>query len=282
MQKLMRRPAWLKKRLDNNPDFDFTKAVLREFGINTVCEAAGCPNIYDCFSKKAATVLILGNNCTRDCAFCSVGKGPAEAPREDEPAVVCEVVRALGLGRVVITSVTRDDLSDGGSGQFARVIEAIRENLGEKVVIEVLVPDFKGNKADIRRVAEVKPDIFGHNVETPPRLYKKVRPKADYERSIDVLRYAKEANPLLKTKSGFMVGLGETEEEIKSIMVDLRAADCDMLAIGQYLRPSMAQVEIMEFIHPDGFLRFKELGYSLGFKDVQSGPFVRSSYREAI
>lgn len=278
MQKLIKQPAWLKKRLDNNPDFNFTKSVLREFSINTVCESARCPNIFDCFSKKAATFLILGNNCTRDCAFCSVGKGRAEAPEEDEPDRAAEAVSTLSLGRVVITSVTRDDLSDGGSGQFVRVIEAIRKRIGKKIGIEVLVPDFKGNKADIKRVAGANPDIFGHNVETAPRLYKKIRPKADYERSINVLRYAKEANPLLTTKSGFMLGLGETEEEIKSLMNDLRAASCDMLAIGQYLRPSAAQVEVKEFIKPDKFSRFKELGYSLGFKNVQSGPFVRSSY----
>lgn len=280
MQKLISQPAWLKKRLESNPDFNYTKTILREFGVNTVCESARCPNIFDCFSKKAATFLILGNTCTRSCAFCSVGKGRPEALKEDEPYRIVEAVSALGLRHVVITSVTRDDLSDGGSGQFIRVIEALRKRLGKKIGIEVLVPDFKGIKADIRRVANADLGIFGHNLETAPRLYKKIRPKADYERSINVLRYAKEANQVLKTKSGFMLGLGETEGEVKSLMEDLIEADCDMLAIGQYLRPSLAQVEVGEFIKPDKFLRYKELGYSMGFKDVQSGPFVRSSYNE--
>ncbi|MDD5449540.1 MAG: lipoyl synthase [Candidatus Omnitrophica bacterium] len=280
MQKQSRRPHWLKKKLlSNHPAIEYTKAVLKASGANTVCQAASCPNIFDCFSRKTATFLILGRNCTRNCAFCSVAKGPAEAVDNAEPGRILEAVMALGLERVVITSVTRDDLKDGGSCQFVRVIEELRRKLGGRLVIEALVPDFRGKIDDIKRVAECEVDVFAHNIETAPRLYKKIRPGADYKRSIDLLRGAKAVNPRLKTKSGFMLGLGEARDEMAEVIKDLKAAGCETLSIGQYLRPSSLQVEVREFIKPDKFREYERLGHEAGFQDVQSGPFVRSSYR---
>lgn len=278
MQKLQ--PQWLKKRISCEPGFAFTKSVLAEFGINTVCQSARCPNIFDCFSKKRATFLILGDVCTRGCAFCCVRQGRPGEPDKDEPGRIAEAAAMLDLRHIVITSVTRDDLADGGSTQFVSVINAIRNRLGKCIEIEVLTPDFKGSKADIKRVVEARPDIYGHNVETVPRLYKKIRAGADYQRSIGALKAAKEINPDLATKSGVMLGLGETEEEVIAVMRDLRSAGCDMLSVGQYLRPSAGQVEVEEFIKPRVFLRFEKAGYSLGFKDVNSGVFVRSSWRK--
>lgn len=277
---ILKQPLWLRKKIHLNSDLDFTKKILNEFNLNTVCQSARCPNIFDCFSKKIATFLILGNRCTRNCGFCSIEKGQPEIIDGDEPDKIAEAVFRLGLKHIVITSVTRDDLNDGGSAQFVQTIEAIRKRNNTNLTIEVLVPDFKGNKIDIKRIVDANPDIFGHNIETVPRLYKRIRPEADYRRSLNVLKFAKEINSDLITKSGLMLGLGETGEEVISVMKDLRSANCDMLAIGQYLRPSLKQAEVREFISPGKFIKYKEVGYSLGFKNVQSGPFVRSSYQE--
>jgi len=279
MQEL-ERPVWLKKRINCTTDFSFTKSVVREFGLNTVCQSALCPNIFDCFSKRAATFLILGNICTRRCAFCFVGKGPPERQDANEPHKIAEAVFMLGLRRVVITSVTRDDLKDGGAGHFVMTVEAIRGRMGTEAQIEVLVPDFQGNKPDIIRAAASGADIFSHNVETVPRLYASIRPEADYKRSLDVLRFAKGFDKGLTTKSAIMLGLGEGLREVVGVMEDLRLAGCDIMAIGQYLRPSADQVQVRKFIEPGIFERLKKIGYELGFKNVYSGPFVRSSYKE--
>ena len=274
----LEQPQWPKKRINCGPGFDFTRSVLAEFGINTVCQSARCPNIFDCFSARTATFLILGDVCTRGCAFCCVRKGRPGEPDKDEPGKIAEAAAILGLRRVVITSVTRDDLADGGSGQFVRTINALRNKLGKDAQIEVLIPDFSGSEPDIRRVVEAAPDIFSHNIETVPRLYGEIRAGADYQRSIGVLKTAKAINPAITAKSGIMLGLGETQEEVVSAMADLRTAGCDMLSIGQYLRPSAGQIEVREFIEPEIFLKLEKTGYSLGFKDVHSGTFVRSSY----
>ncbi|MBI4335942.1 MAG: lipoyl synthase [Candidatus Omnitrophica bacterium] len=275
----LKHPEWLKKKVVLNSGLDFTKSVIAEFGINTVCQSARCPNIFECFSRKTATFLILGNRCTRGCAFCSVEKSAPRTLDQGEPGRVSQAARALGLRHVVITSVTRDDLADGGSGQFARTIEAVRKRMGGDVEIEVLVPDFRGRKKDIKTVVGAGPDIFSHNMETVPGLYARIRPGADYNRSLNVLKLAKEIDPKLITKSAFMLGLGETEEEVIALMNGLLAAGCDQLAIGQYLRPSRGQIEVKEYVSPEMFARYKELGYTIGFRQVQSGPFVRSSYR---
>jgi lipoyl synthase len=275
---MLKQPPWLKKQINENADFNFTKTVLREFGVNTVCQSARCPNIFDCFSERIATFLILGDICTRHCAFCAVRKGQPEGVDEGEPGKIAELIAILGLRHVVITSVTRDDLAGGGSAQFVKTIEAIRNRFGKGVTVEALVPDFGGDKIEIARVVKARADIFSHNLETVPRLYKDIRPEANYQRSLGVLKLAKQIDSGLITKSAIMVGLGESKQEVVSAMEDIRKTDCDMLAIGQYLRPSPEQVAVNEFVKPDEFLKFKEIAYSLGFKDVWSGPFVRSSY----
>lgn len=273
-------PSWLKRQIILDSGVDITNRVIKEFGLNTVCYSARCPNIFECFSKKRATFLILGNCCSRNCGFCSIARGRPQAVDEEEPSKIAEALLLLGLRRVVITSVTRDDMADGGSGHFKKTIETIRRVVGRDISIEVLVPDFRGADKAIARVIEAGPDIFGHNIETVPGLYAGIRPFSDYARSIGVLRRVKQICPTMATKSSLMLGLGETESEVVSVMKDLRQASCDMLALGQYLRPSPAQVEVREFLSPQAFLRFKEIAYSLGFKDVQSAPLVRSSYRE--
>ncbi len=277
MQTLNQAP-WLKKTIPNSPNIAATMRIMKELSVNTVCHSARCPNVFECFSKRRATFLILGTVCTRNCAFCYVEKGLAETIRPDEPKRIAEAVLSLGLRHVIVTSVTRDDLPDGGSKQFTEVMQAIRGISREKIYIEVLIPDFKGSSADIKRVVYAKPDIFSHNVETVPSLYSQIRPEADYLRSLDVLKLAKDTLPGLVTKSAIMLGLGEKEKEVIAVMEDLKAAGCDMLAIGQYLQPSSEQVSVKEFVSPQQFMTLKDAAYLLGFKYVQSGPFVRSSY----
>lgn len=276
----MPRPQWLRKTVNSGPDFNDTMAVLKEYGLNTVCRSARCPNIFDCFSRKIATFLILGDTCTRNCGFCAVKKGRPSDIDIGEPRRIAEAVSALGLGHVVITSVTRDDLPDGGAGQFAKTIKAVRYGKRDGVEIEVLVPDFKGDKETIEMVVAARPDIFSHNIETVPRLYKAIRPQADYERSLEVLRFVKEIRADLSTKSGIIAGFGEKKNEIVSVMADLKRAGCDIFTIGQYLRPSAEQLAVERFVTPDEFMEFKEIGVGMGFKRVESGPFVRSSYKE--
>jgi len=273
-----RKPDWLKIRLRGNGALNEVNEMLKELSLHTVCEEANCPNLMECFSKKTATFLILGNICTRNCTFCNVPKGiPLPDVNPLEPANVAEAVAKLKLKHVVITSVTRDDLLDGGAGQYALIIEKIRE-LDNKIIVEVLIPDFQGDHAALSIVAQAQPRIINHNIETVPRLYPEVRPKAIYQRSLDLLRNVKALDENMLSKSGIMVGLGETSDEVAQVMGDLRRVDCDILTIGQYLAPSKNHHPVVEYIHPDIFAKYKEFGLSLGFRFVASSPLVRSSY----
>ncbi len=269
-------PPWAKKKY-NLGDLAAVKAELRELGLHTVCESARCPNIGECFKKPTATFMILGDVCTRRCRFCAVGKGAPSPVDENEPANIADAVGRLGLRHAVITSVTRDDLKDGGAGQFAAVIRTLRERYPD-LMVEVLTPDFKGEETPLRTVIDARPHIFNHNLETVPRLFGKVRPQAVYERSLAVLRMAREMDGSVHTKSGLMAGLGETEDEVLSVMRDLRAAGCSLLTIGQYLRPTKENIEVVEYIRPEVFERYKEAGIAMGFASVASAPIVRSSY----
>ena len=245
--------------------------------LHTICQEACCPNQGECFSKGVATFLIMGKVCTRNCRFCAVDSGTPEPLDAGEPLRLAEEVKRLGLRFVVITSVTRDDLADGGSGHFARVIEVMRRECPD-VGIEVLIPDFLGSSPALKTVVDAAPEVLNHNVETVPRLYASVRPQADYRRSIAVLREAKAMNPSLATKSGIMVGLGETREEVLEVMVDLRSASCDVITIGQYLSPSAAHLPVVEYVKPEIFEKYRRDALRLGFRDAASSPFVRSSY----
>jgi lipoic acid synthetase len=274
-----RLPEWLRKPVRNtNADHELKK-MLRTRGLHTVCEEARCPNRNDCFSRGAATFMILGDVCSRSCGFCSVktGRGlPLESMR-DEPEQVAEAAAQLKLNYVVITSVNRDELPDGGAGHFAKTIRAVRERL-PVAKIEVLTPDFKGNHEALHAVLDARPDTFNHNLETVPRLYLRVRPQADYQQSLDVLREARRYSTATLTKSGFMVGLGERPDEIKTLLGDLRARDVDVVTIGQYLQPTRAHLPVAEYVHPDAFEEYKAYGDGLGFRAVFSGPLVRSSF----
>jgi len=269
-------PPWSRKKY-NIGELAKVKAQLRELGLHTVCESARCPNIGECFKKPTATFMILGDVCTRRCRFCAVGKGAPTPVDPAEPANIAEGVRRLGLKHAVITSVTRDDLSDGGAGQFAAVVRTLRDGF-PGLVVEVLTPDFRGREYDIKAVVDAGPHIFNHNLETVPRLYDTVRPQAVYTRSLDVLRYVKALDGSIHTKSGLMAGLGETPDEVIATMADLRDAGCDLLTIGQYLRPMKENIEVAEYVRPEVFEMYKEKGLAMGFLSVASAPFVRSSY----
>jgi len=269
-------PPWLKKRIPSETEVRGVRELLSRLKLHTVCQSAHCPNGYECFARGTATFMILGDACTRDCAFCAVGHGPTEPVDPDEPRRVAEAVQTLGLRHVVVTSVTRDDLDDGGSRQFADTIRAIRDVCD--ATIEVLTPDFQGACDALHTVIDARPDVFNHNVETVPRLYPEVRPDADYRQSLDVLRHAKERDPSILTKSGLMVGLGETQDEVHQVFADLRASRCDALTIGQYLSPSAAHHPVVEFVTPEQFECYKSDAEAAGFSGVASAPFVRSSY----
>lgn len=275
-----RLPPWLHKRLPSSGNIEATRQLLADLNLNTVCQSALCPNQGECFARRTATFMIMGNTCTRNCRFCAVEHGRPEALDRDEPLRVAEAARRLGLKHVVVTSVTRDDLPDGGAGHFAATISALRAALPQ-AYIEVLTPDFRGDEKALTTIAFAKPDIFNHNVETVPRLYPEVRPQADYRRSLMVLKKIKDYDPTIYTKSGLMVGLGETADEVLQVMADLRAVGCDILTIGQYLRPSPQHLEIKEFITPETFAWYAEKGREMGFLYVASAPFVRSSYHAA-
>lgn len=276
--KMQRRfPEWLKKRLPAEGSTRHVREILDALHLTTVCQNARCPNIAECFARKTATFMILGSVCTRDCRFCAVSHGAPEPLDPDEPRRVAEAASRLHLRHVVVTSVTRDDLPDGGARHFADTIRAVRSRLAE-AVIEVLTPDFQGEAKSIKTVADAGPTVYNHNVETVPRLYAQVRPQADYGRSVELLRIAKGFSKGLFTKSGLMVGLGETGDEVIAVMRDLRTAGCDILTIGQYLRPSEGHAEIKRFVHPDEFEGYRLEGIKLGFRAVASAPFVRSSY----
>jgi lipoic acid synthetase len=270
------KPQWLNKKISLQACSDM-KRFLRGSGVETVCEQAMCPNIGECFSRKQATFLILGKHCTRHCKFCNIDKGTPCAPDPQEPDKVAEAVSKLALRHVVITSVTRDDLSDGGAGMFAATVSSVRAK-SAGTVIEVLIPDFKFSLSSIKAVADSVPDIIAHNVETVPALYCAVRQGAEYQRSLKVLAAIKRISPGIKTKSGIMLGLGENKEDILEVMRDLRSCDCDFLSIGQYLAPSGRHYPVKEYITPERFLEYKDEGRRLGFLHVESGPYVRSSY----
>ena len=277
LKKHSRLPWWLVKKIPRTQDAFTTREILKSHKLRTVCESARCPNMWECFSRKRATFMILGNVCTRNCLFCSVKHGSPEGVDRQEPLRIADAVKKLELKHVVITSVTRDDLSDGGAGHFAAVIKQIRGNCPD-VVIEVLTPDFKGESGSLDKILEVNPDIFNHNLETVLRLYRKIKPQADYLTSLEVLKYVKKCDHTVYTKSGIMVGLGEKFEEVENIFDDLKEHGCDILTVGQYLRPSESNLEVEEYILPEQFKRFEELARLKGFKYVQAGPFVRSSY----
>jgi lipoic acid synthetase len=271
-------PGWLVKRTPKSKHIKEMHGLLGDDTIHTVCESAKCPNIGECYSNKTVTFLILGNACTRNCSFCAVNHGKPLPLDENEPVKVAEAAKKLGLKYIVVTSVTRDDLKDGGAGQFARTIEEIRSKV-QGARCEVLVPDFRGDKNALKKVIDARPDVLNHNMETVKRLYKDVRPQGEYERSLELLRTSKELCPSLYTKSGLMLGLGETGDEVVSLMKDLFEAGCDILTVGQYIRPSKDQVKIKEYIHPSKFEEYESIGKRMGFKKVSAGPFVRSSYK---
>jgi lipoic acid synthetase len=269
-------PEWLKKRIPAQGMGEEVRGLLRELRLATVCQSAHCPNQCECFAQGTATFMILGDTCTRDCRFCAVRHGPCAPPDPDEPERVAEAAARLKLHHVVVTSVTRDDLPDGGAHQFKETILALRRRL--ECRIEILTPDFMGDATAIEIAASAEPDVYNHNVETVPRLYPVVRPAADYQRSLALLKMVKEKHPDVATKSGLMVGLGETEDEVEAVMRDLRAAACDLLTIGQYLSPSPEHLPVQIFVTPGQFKKYENLGKRMGFAAVASGPFVRSSY----
>ena len=270
-----RLPSWLKRPMPQ-PEMLFTSNLIEEFQLETVCESAKCPNRTECWAQKTATFMILGNVCTRPCGFCSVPKGKTEALQADEPHRVAEAAARLGLKHVVITSVTRDDLPDGGAEHFFECIHAVRNRTG--AAVEVLTPDFRGNRASISRVIEAAPDVFNHNTETVPRLYDRVRRNAVYRGTLDLLKQVKDEAPSMQTKSGLMLGLGETTEELLDVFADLRSVDCDMLTLGQYLQPTRDHLPVERYVPPEEFDELGEMARGMGFKMVASGPFVRSSY----
>jgi lipoic acid synthetase len=270
-----RLPPWLKRPMPQ-PDMMFTGSVIRDLRLETVCESAKCPNRTECWSQRTATFMILGNVCTRPCGFCSVPKGKTEALEADEPERVAEAAHRLGLAHVVITSVTRDDLPDGGAEHFHRSVLAVRQRTGADV--EVLTPDFFGNRAAIERVISARPDVFNHNTETVPRLYTRVRRNADYRRTLDLLQQVKTTSPGMTTKSGLMLGLGETIDELLEVLADLRSVGCDILTLGQYLQPTPDHLPVERYVPPDEFDEIGRLARRMGFSLVASGPFVRSSY----
>ena len=273
-------PEWLTVKAPKRGAYEEMAGFLRSMGLHTVCQSASCPNIGECFSKGTATFMILGNTCTRDCGFCGVRHGDPLPLDAQEPRHVAEAAARMGLNYVVVTSVTRDDIADGGASHFAETIRQIKQEI-PGVRVEVLIPDFGGDSSALKAVLEAEPFVLNHNVETVPRLYPIVRPAADYQRSLRVIETAKRLEPSTYTKSGLMVGLGETKEEVVEVLRDLRSYGCDLVTIGQYLRPSKSNLSVAEYIHPTQFEEYKSIGESLGFRYVASGPFVRSSYHAA-
>jgi len=269
----MRHPEWIKVKSTGTHE---TRKVLRYHGVSTVCEEAMCPNQGVCFSHGTATFLILGDRCTRNCSFCAVESSEPLPPDLHEPGKVANAAHELRLKFVVITSVSRDDLPDGGAGQFAQTIKAVRNKINA-IKIEVLTPDFKGDTEALTTVLDAGPDVFNHNVETVPRLYSTVRPMADYGMSINIIKTAKQLYPDMKTKSGIMLGLGERGPEVLRVMDDLRSADCDLLTIGQYLRPRRVNTPVVDYIRPEVFEEYRVKGIEMGFRAVASSPLTRSS-----
>ncbi len=275
-----RRPEWLKLSALEPAILNRATKLTRDLKLHTVCESARCPNRTKCFAEGTATFMILGNICTRNCTFCAVKHGKPQAPDSQEPDHIVRAVAKLGLRYVVVTSVTRDDLPDGGSSQFARTIRAIRK-YDPSIAVEVLIPDFQGLASALQTVVDACPAVLNHNIETVPRLYPEVRPKAQYRRSLDLLKQARLLDSSLLTKSGLMLGLGESWEEVIEVMADLRLAGCDLLTIGQYLQPSLEHHRLVRYIRPQEFEEYQIVGKKLGFVSVVSGPLVRSSFHAA-
>lgn len=272
-----RLPSWLRRELPRGNANHRTARLIEELNLETVCESARCPNRMECWSRSTATFMILGAVCTRPCGFCSVDKGRPQPPADDEPQRVAEAARRLGLKHVVVTSVTRDDLRDGGAEHFYRTVLAVRAATG--AAVEVLTPDFVLSKDAVDRVVEAAPEVFNHNTETVPRLYRRVRgPRADYRWTLELLRRVKSLNPAIQTKSGLMLGLGETVDELLDVLCDLRGAGVELLTLGQYLQPSFDHLPVVRYVPPEEFERIGALARGLGFRQVASGPFVRSSY----
>jgi lipoyl synthase len=271
------KPEWLKVRFPAGERYSEIKGLLRSHGLHSVCEEARCPNIGECFNAGEATFMILGDICTRSCGFCAVTSGRPEGLDLMEPLRLARTVETLKLDYAVITSVNRDDLEDGGAAVFAACLRAIRHRL-PACQVEVLTPDFQGNWDAVRTVVEARPVVYNHNVETVPRLYRTVRPKAIYERSLELIQRIKQIDPEMTTKSGLMVGLGESIDELEQTMSDLRAHDCDLLTVGQYLQPDAKHLPVVRYYHPDEFAEIKAIGQRLGFRHIEAGPFVRSSY----
>jgi lipoic acid synthetase len=277
---VMPKPPWIRVKAPGAHAFDRTRAVLRTHRLLTVCEEAACPNIGECWEKRHATVMIMGDVCTRACAFCNVATGKPTRLDEGEPARVADAIAALELNHVVVTSVDRDDLADGGAAHFARTIAAIR-HAAPNTTVEVLTPDFMRKDGALEIIVAARPDVFNHNVETVPSLYRRIRPGADYLHSLALLREAKRLDPSLFTKSGIMVGLGETDEEIAELMDDLRGSDVDFLTIGQYLQPTRKHAAIDRFVTPEAFQSYKRIAENKGFLLVAASPLTRSSYHAA-
>ncbi|HXH60145.1 MAG TPA: lipoyl synthase [Fimbriimonadaceae bacterium] len=272
-----RLPDWLRIRLPRPDTIKQVEGMMRSKNLHTVCESARCPNLPECWTKKTATFMILGDTCTRSCGFCAIKVGRGLEVDPFEPLNVAKTTRDLGLKHVVVTSVARDDLKDEGAEQFAKTIRALHKEL-PNVIVEVLTPDFKGKEECVRVVCDAHPEIYNHNIETVERLHTIVRPQARYERTMRVLEMAKEIDPTIYTKSGLMLGLGETRDEVVKTLQDLRDRGVDAITIGQYLRPTMKHLPVVEYIHPDVFKEYEAIGEEIGFAFVASGPFIRSSY----
>jgi lipoic acid synthetase len=272
-----RLPPWLIPTGRKRPQLAGLGRELAGMGVHTVCQSARCPNLGECFARGRATFMILGDVCTRDCGFCAVTHGEPAPPDEEEPGRVAEAARRLGLRHVVVTSVTRDDLPDGGAAHFAATVSAVRERL-PGATVETLTPDFGGSREALRTALAGGPDVFNHNVETVPRLYREVRPQADYERSLRVLAWARAMGGGAPTKSGFMVGLGETEAEVAALLRDLRSAGVEAVTVGQYLQPTRRHLPVAEYVRPAVFQEYERAARAMGFRHVLAGPLVRSSY----
>jgi len=271
------KPPWLIRRIPAGATYQATQKIIGANRLHTVCQEAGCPNLGECFSSGTATFLILGDRCSRNCKFCAILQGPTGLPDPEEPQNVAKAVQKMGLRYVVITSVTRDDLEDGGAGHFAETIEAIRRWVPD-VGVEVLIPDFQGAETALKAVVEAQPDVLNHNLETVPRLYAAVRPQADYKRSLKLIRRVYETDPGVPTKSGLMLGLGETSTELRQVFSDLLQVNCRILTLGQYLQPTKTHLPVKRFIPPQEFKNWRDTALEMGFSEVASGPFVRSSY----
>jgi lipoic acid synthetase len=272
------KPKWLKQKLPTGSGYEETRRLLKNSGLHTVCQEARCPNQFECFGKGTATFMLMGENCTRNCRFCAVAHAGTKPLDPDEPVKIARAVHDMKLNYAVLTSVTRDDLPDGGAEHFARTIDAIRETCS-KALIEVLIPDLQGDKAALELLCRYKPSVLNHNIETVASLYSKVRPQALYHRSLELLKNVKKINPNIVTKSGLMLGLGESLEELKETMSDIKNTGCDLLTLGQYLQPTTDNLEVYRYVPPEEFENIRETALELGFSGVAAGPHVRSSYQ---